>query len=180
MFDIRKIQEQVLYENVKAAGGEETANYAVYGGAKGESDVEWVNGSMRRLQEKFNEKEVREIRMRCQCGYGMQEKKELVERLFCAADDLESFANCEEAKAAGLFAEEGQLYLQFPFCPCPMLAKVEKLDNMAWCQCTTGYSKVLFEDVFGCEVEVELLKSVKAGDEICLMRITPEKAIFHK
>ncbi|MFZ5940087.1 MAG: DUF6144 family protein, partial [Bacteroidota bacterium] len=36
-----------------------------------------------------------------------------------------------------------------------------------------GYSKVLFEKAFGCEVEVELLRSVKAGDDQCLMKIVP-------
>ncbi|NTW26506.1 MAG: hypothetical protein HGA37_17545, partial [Lentimicrobium sp.] len=59
-----------------------------------------------------------------------------------------------------------------PFCPCPMLSEVDKLDTLTWCQCTTGYSKVLFEKAFNCKVEVELLKSIKMGDEICLMKIT--------
>ena len=55
----------------------------------------------------------------------------------------------------------------------PMLAGVDKLDTYTWCQCTTGYSKVLFEQAFGCEVDVELLKSIKVGDERCLMKIIP-------
>ena len=32
---------------------------------------------------------------------------------------------------------------------------------------------VPFEKAFGCEVNVELLKSVKMGDNICLMKIIP-------
>lgn len=176
MFDMRKIQEDALYAAVKAASDEGAAKEVVYAGA--EDDAAWVNGSMRRLERRFADAEVKEIRMACQCGYGMQEKIDLVEELYRQADTLEGFANCEQALAAGLFAEDGQLYLQFPFCPCPMLADVEKLESMAWCQCTTGYSKVLFEKVFGCEVEVELLESVKAGDKRCLMRITPQKVIF--
>jgi predicted hydrocarbon binding protein len=55
-----------------------------------------------------------------------------------------------------------------------MLADVERLETKTWCQCTTGYSKVLFEKAFGCKVDVELLKSVKAGDEVCLMKIIPQ------
>lgn len=77
------------------------------------------------------------------------------------------------AKAAGLSFSNGELFLMFPFCPCPILADVEILETKTWCQCTTGYSKVLFEKAFGCNVDVELLKSVKAGDDICLMKITP-------
>jgi len=59
-----------------------------------------------------------------------------------------------------------------------MLAEVDKLDTYTWCQCTTGYSKVLFEQAFGCTVEVELLKSIKAGDDICLMSIIPHGQIW--
>jgi hypothetical protein len=54
-----------------------------------------------------------------------------------------------------------------------MLAEVVKLDSITWCQCTTGYSKVLFEQAFGCPVDVTLLKSVKMGDDVCLMKIEP-------
>lgn len=55
---------------------------------------------------------------------------------------------------------------------------MDKLDTDTWCQCTTGYSKVLFEKAFGCEVVVELLKSVKMGDDICLMKIIPLGSIW--
>ena len=52
-----------------------------------------------------------------------------------------------------------------------MLAEVDKLETNTWCQCTTGYSKVLFEKAFDCDIDVELLKSIKMGDDICLMKI---------
>ena len=83
-----------------------------------------------------------------------------------------------KAKSAGLSCANGELYLQFSFCSCPMLADVDKLDTDTWCQCTTGYSKVLFEKAFACEVDVELLKSIKTGDEICLMKIIPQGVIW--
>lgn len=74
---------------------------------------------------------------------------------------LEFVGICEfgETKAAGLFCKDGELFLQFKFCPCPMLAEVDRLETNTWCQCTTGYSKVLFEKAFACDVDVELLKS---------------------
>ena len=94
-----------------------------------------------------------------------------------SSSNLEEFAKQDKAKAAGLSYQDGELYLQFPFCPCPMLAEVDKLETNTWCQCTTGYSKVLFEKAFGCEVDVELLKSIKMGDDICLMKIVPCSSI---
>ncbi len=181
MFDIRKIQEQVIYEAVKRASSEETAKEIVYGSnplSESENNPVWVKSTMKRLENHFDLADRKQIRMNCQCGYGMDEKLELVNELISLSSNMEEFGNLEKAKAAGLSCINGELHLQFPFCPCPMLAEVEKLDTDTWCQCTTGYSKVLFEKAFGCEVEVELLKSIKMGDEICLMKIIPQGVIW--
>lgn len=175
MFDIRKIQENVIYEAVKAESNADTASEVVYGkeGAAGaEQNPEWVKSAMRRLEGKFDSGTVKKIRMNCQCGYGMDEKIALLKELMATATSMEEFANSERAKAAGLFCKDGELFLQFHFCPCPMLADVDKLETNTWCQCTTGYSKVLFEKAFGCSADVELLKSIKMGDPVCLMKIT--------
>ncbi|OPZ87993.1 MAG: hypothetical protein BWY74_03264 [Firmicutes bacterium ADurb.Bin419] len=181
MFDIRKIQEQIIYGAVKSALNDETAKEIVFGKdeqARAEDNPTWVKSTMKRLEDRFDESEVKAIRMQCQCGYGMNEKLELIKELLEASSGMEEFGNLNKAKAAGLFCERGELFLQFLFCPCPMLAEVERLDTYTWCQCTTGYSKVLFEKAFECEVDVELLKSIKAGDEICLMKIIPKGVIW--
>ena len=181
MFDMRKIQEQVLFGATKAASDEETATRIVYGEgglSSPEDNATWVKSTMKRLEERFDGPTVKRIRMNCQCGYGMDEKFALVKELFDASSSLEEFANHDKAKAAGLFSKDGELYLQFPFCPCPMLAEVDRLETKTWCQCTTGYSKVLFEKIFGCKVDVELLQSIKMGDQVCLMRITPRDALW--
>ena len=176
MFEIRKIQEQAIVDAVRAHSNAETADEIVYGkkgNAKGESNPEWVNSTMHRLEECFDAESVKQIRMDCQCGYGMDEKLAFLKGLIVGSSSMEEFAGSEQAKAAGLFCEDGVLYLQFLHCPCPMLSEVSRLKSKTWCQCTTGYSKVLFEKAFGCKVEVELLKSIKAGDEVCLMKILP-------
>jgi len=171
MFDIRKIQEQVIFGVVKAESNETIAQNVVNG--EFEDNPTWVKNTMKRLEDNFDQRTVKKIRMKCQCGYAMDEKLALVKELMATSKNLEEFANNEKARNAGLSYDEHILYLQFPFCPCPMLAEVDKLDSKTWCQCTTGYSKVLFEEAFGCEVDVELLKSIKMGDNICLMKIMP-------
>lgn len=181
MFDIRKIQEQVIYEAVKNKSDAETAKEIVYGKdalAKTEDNATWVKSTMYRLENKFDQETTKQIRMGCQCGYGMDEKLALVKELVATSSSMEEFANLDKTKAAGIFCEDGVLYLQFLFCPCPMLADVDKLDTDTWCQCTTGYSKTLFEKAFSCEVDVELLKSIKVGDDICLMNIVPHDSIW--
>ena len=134
MFDIRKIQENIIYEAVRAESNEDIANEVVYGKdnmSKAENNSDWVKSSMIRLENNFE----------------------------------------TETIEAGLFCKDGELFLQFDFCPCPMLSEVDKLETNTWCQCTTGYSKVLFEKAFNCDIDVELLKSIKMGDDICLMKI---------
>lgn len=174
MFDIRKIQEKVIYEAVKTVGDETLASEIVYGNSE-ESNAQWVKSTMEKLEKNFERADIIKIRRGCQCGYGMDEKLSLVKELIAMSSSYEEFGNLPKARAAGLSYKDGDLYLEFPFCPCPMLAEVGKLDNDTWCQCTTGYSKVLFEKAFECNVEVELLKSVKMGDDKCLMKIIPEK-----
>jgi predicted hydrocarbon binding protein len=181
MFDIRKLQEQTIFEAVKRTSDAETAAEIVYGQndtARSEDDPTWVASTMLRLEKRFDIETVKQIRMECQCGYGMDEKLSLLKRLKSNASNLEEFASTDEAKAAGLSYRDGQLYLKFEFCPCPMLAQVKKLGSMTWCQCSAGYSKVLFEKAFHCDVEVTMLKSIKCGDDVCLMRIAVPDCVW--
>lgn len=168
-FDTRKIQEQALYNAVLNESDTKTAQAIVNYGQ--ESNPLWVKNAMERLERAFDSSTVKTIRMNCQCGYGMDEKLTLLKQLLASSSSLEEFASHSKAQAAGLSYRDGELYLQFTFCPCPMLAEVDKLETNTWCQCTTGYSKVIFEKLFGCGVDVDLLKSVKMGDDICLMKI---------
>lgn len=181
MFDVRILQEHAIYEAVKAESDVDTAKEIVCGdrGAGGEPDqANWVRSTMSRLESKFDPDTTRRIRMNCQCGYGMEEKLALLQSLMASASSMEEFADSDRARAAGLFSREGELFLRFWSCPCPMLAAVDKLETNTWCLCTTGYSKVLFEKAFGCEVDVTLLKSIKMGDDICLMKIIPHGQIW--
>jgi predicted hydrocarbon binding protein len=175
MFDIRKIQEQVIYNAVKTESDDATAQEIVSGDK--ENNPTWVKNTMKRLENHFDKSTIKKIRMSCQCGYGMDEKLALLKELMGMSSNLEEFASHDKAKAAGLSFRDGELYLQFPYCPCPMLAGVDHLETDTWCQCTTGYSKVIFEKAFGCAVNVELLKSVKMGDDICLMKIIPLETV---
>ncbi len=122
MLDVRKIQEQVIFEAVKSKSNEETAREIVFGENRDneEENPLWVKSAMARLEAKFDPDKVKQIRMSCQCGYGMDEKLTLVKDLMAGATSMDEFANSARAQEAGLFSEDGILYLQFPFCPCPM------------------------------------------------------------
>jgi predicted hydrocarbon binding protein len=181
MFNIRKIQEQLIYNAVRESSDEKTACSIVFNGNKessSEDNVTWVRNTMQRLEDAFDRDKVKAIRMNCQCGYGMEERLILLKQLKDSSDSLQEFAGHEKAQKAGIFYSDGGILLQFSYCPCPMLAQVDRLETDTWCQCTTGYSKFLFEEAFGCKVDVELLKSVKMGDDTCLMKIVPLGQVF--
>ncbi len=180
MFDVRKVQEQVIYNAVKNSSNDEVARKVVYGQgdiALSEDNSSWVKSTMKRIENEFDRPNIIQIRRSCQCGYGMDEKLTFIKELMESSSSMEEFGNSDRARAAGLSCVNGELYLQFAFCPCPMLAEVDRLETDTWCQCTTGYSKVLFEKAFECKVDVELLKSIKMGDDICLMKIIPKETV---
>ena len=104
MFDIRKIQEKIIYESVKAESDAEVADEVVFGknpAENEENDCNWVTSAMQRLESKFELEDIKRIRMNCQCGYGMDEKLTLVKELMAAAINIEEFAKAEKAKDAG-------------------------------------------------------------------------------
>lgn len=81
MFTIRKVQEQMLHEAVQAESNAATADEVVYGKEKSafaENDPAWVRSAMQRLESKFDFPARKNIRMHCQCGYGMEEKLALL------------------------------------------------------------------------------------------------------
>lgn len=180
MSDTRKSHERLLFDAIDSVSDTRTASFVVMGNDRSmqENDAAWVKNAMSRLESKFDRDMVIKIRQGCQCGIEMDHKLALVKRLIDKAKSMADFGNDPEATSAGLSVLDGVLHLQFPFCPCPLLATVEALETDSWCQCTTGYSKVLFEKAFGCAVDVTLLKSVKMGDEICLMKIIPQSPIW--
>jgi hypothetical protein len=127
MFNIRKIQEHVIYTAVKNESNEDIALKIVDN--QQEDNPTWVKNTMKRLDEKFDALTVKKIRMNCQCGYGMDEKLAFVKELMSVCSSLEEFGNHQKAKAAGLSFCDGELFLMFPLCPCPMLAEVECLET---------------------------------------------------
>ncbi|MDC7126074.1 MAG: DUF6144 family protein [Spirochaetales bacterium] len=172
MFEIRDLQEKVLFSIIEEYSNTELAKKIVYDENDTHmNDCEWVKSTMQKLEDNFNESQIEMIRMKCQCGYGMDEKLKLLNFLIMSSSSLEDFAAKKEADAAGLYLENGELYLKFDNCPCPMLQKVDQLKTDTWCKCTIGYTKTLFEKAFKCDVDVILLKSIKTGDTECLQKV---------
>ena len=70
-----------------------------------------------------------------------------------------------------LYKEGGVIYLEYHKCGCPIVISGE-IDNPFFCNCTRGYTKERFENLFGKPVKVELIESILKGDKICKQVIT--------
>ena len=172
MFDIRKIQEKIIFNVVEEFSNKKLAEKIVYSDNEiEETDNEWVQSTMSKLERYFDDTLIEKIRMKCQCGYGIDEKIELLNTIIKSSSNIREFAVNNLAKKAGLYLENDELFLKFDSCPCPMLKDVEKLETNTWCKCTQGYTKTLFEKAFKCKVDVELIKSIKMSDCVCLQKI---------
>lgn len=168
-----------LYRNVLKYSDARTAAEIAYGVdlplcAAREQRMKWIDHISGGLERKFDENAIKTIRMGCYCTEAskFEETKAWIKALYLDSKSMAEFVDKMNARSAGWYIEDGALYTKFFFCECPMLEGVEALPTKTWCYCTAGYSKALFEDIFGYAVEVELLQSIKTGDDICLMRIT--------
>jgi predicted hydrocarbon binding protein len=70
-----------------------------------------------------------------------------------------------------LYKQGNTVYLEYHKCGCPIVNSGE-ISNPFFCNCTRGYTKERFENLFGKPVKVELIKSILQGDEICKQAIT--------
>ncbi len=168
-----------LYKNVMKYSDARTAAGVAYGvalplSAAKEQRVEWIAHISSELARKFDENTIKTIRMGCYCTEAskFEETKAWIKALYLESENMAEFVAKMNAKAAGWYLEGGALYTKFFFCECPMLEGIGTLPTKTWCYCTVGYSKALFEDIFGYAVEVELLQSIKTGSDICLMKVT--------
>jgi len=75
------------------------------------------------------------------------------------------------------FTKEGnKIFLIFEKCTCPLVK--EGVSNSFLCNCTLGYSKKIFETLFGRKIRVKLLKSILKGDSICKQEIIIENTYY--
>ena len=72
-----------------------------------------------------------------------------------------------------LYKDNGNIYLEYHTCGCGMVTNGGITDPFL-CNCTVGYTKQIFETLFGQPVNVQLLKSILNGDSICKQIISLE------
>ncbi len=69
-----------------------------------------------------------------------------------------------------LYKENDRIFLEYHECGCEMVTK-KGVSAPFLCNCTVGYTKQIFETLFGKPVEVKLTASILNGDPICRQEI---------
>lgn len=110
--------------------------------------------------------------MDCACGPELGKGKKIKE-IYEKENDVSVFVEKANNLKQGFTIEyDGEyFYLIYPQCYCSCVKRIDETLNVAWCYCTLGYTNRMFQYIFDKEVQVELLSSVKMGDETCRIKI---------
>jgi hypothetical protein len=170
-----------LYRNIQKfvddeAAAEISRAAPLSAGAGDAEKAMWVTGISDGLERRFDEATIKSIRMGCHCDEEgrLPEMKQWLRGLYRESSSLAEFVGKVNRHGAGWYMEDGAIYTKFLTCECYMVQGVEHLDTKTWCYCTVGYTRGLFEHVFGQPVESELVQSIKMGSEYCLVKVTPK------
>ena len=166
-----------LAESVRKHCGEEAADalterHSLSKSASAARKFQWAQDICDDLQAHFDAETVRQIRMDCACGPGLSKCKKL-KAIFDRCDCPEEFARKVTELNQGYAVEyDGRAFhLVYPECYCPCVSRVEGNLPEAWCDCTLGYTKRMFDFILSCDTRVELVHSVKTGGAECRIRI---------
>lgn len=124
------------------------------------------------LDGRYDEETVKAIRMDCACGPNGEE--EPLKALYAESDDPSVFAEKVNQLDLGYTLEyDGNSFcMVYPQCYCPCAEGMDETLPRAWCYCTLGYNRKMFENITGRKVRTELIGSIMQGDSTCRIRIT--------
>ncbi|WP_330396820.1 DUF6144 family protein [Anaeromicrobium sediminis] len=169
-----------LFENITKHSNSDVARKIAFGmdlpfsPTKNDKN-EWVKYISSELEKQFDEQTIKSIRLGCYCTENgkLDESKEFIKNIYDTSVSMVDFVDKMNEYKVGWYIKDGYLFTKYFSCPCPMLESVDVLPTKTWCYCTVGYNKKIFEYVFDCEVDIELLESIKMGNTQCLMKIIP-------
>lgn len=166
-----------LVESISNNCGEDAAatfmkEFSLSKSASIEKKFEWAQNICDYLQEHFDDETVKSIRMDCACGPGLSKCKKL-KAIYNKSSNPGEFVDKVNKLNEGYAVEyDGDaFYLIYPECYCPCVKRVDKKLPKIWCYCTLGYTKKMFDFILDCETKVELINSVKMGNENCRIKI---------
>lgn len=138
--------------------------YAYEGAKKGEDKAELTRQTMERLEAVFDEESRVKIMERCGrlcCGPTHQKvRRALFQESNSLEEFLEKLNELEAGKAHYRITEQGAIIVEYPACLCGQVKDTpRRFPSHAYCMCSVGFNKELFETVLGRKVDVVLVTS---------------------
>lgn len=173
---IRHIEAHRIYTIMKKCCPEHIAKAAAFGcvlpqNSSPEARIIWAKHLCATLSP-LGEEKVKAIRMACRCSLKWENIHD-AKTLFVCSNSLEDFVvKARQQLGVNWEIKDGSLFVTYTVCSCPMVNENREPLPRAWCYCTLGYNRDYFSEVFNMEVDVELLRAIKLGDQICLIKVT--------
>ncbi len=126
------------------------------------------------LEEKEGKKIIERCGRECAISHDLPKEAKKIRSEIANKADIDLLFKTYKERAYNtprLYKEGNIIYLEYHECGCPIVNKGE-IKNPFFCNCTRGYTKERFENLFGKSVKVDLLKSILQGDKICKQAIT--------
>lgn len=131
----------------------------------------WVKALLTTLDDSVDEKTKQSILEKCgvKCPFSHLPNAKLRELRNGATTEQEFLDKlCETWR---LVKDDNQYFIVFDQCYCPLVNKDTKNVPKTMCYCTLGNLKNKFKISLGRDIEVEMQKTVLAGDEECRFKI---------
>lgn len=137
---------------------------------------EWAKEVCTYLEAHYGEETIVRIRKECRCNDGKAIANKLLKYLN-KAESIKQFVddfNQQESFAFLEYKTENKIVFCYPECYCACVKRVPEELSRTWCYCTLGNAEEIFKKVFGKEVRVSLLESIKTGAEHCAIEVEIE------
>lgn len=138
-----------------------------------EKKFRWAQRVCAVLEAHLDEAEIMAVRRACRCNDGKANAQRLLKYTRKAAS-VEAFVrafNQGETFASLEYVSERELLLCYPQCYCACIKRVPHPLSRTWCYCTLGNAQGMLEAVFGPDVRVTLLETIKSGAQRCAIRV---------
>jgi len=140
-----------------------------------EKTIKWVNTvltEISKIDSELGKEMLLECGIECSKAFGLFQAAEKTRNEIEDKNNIDLLFNTFKEKhynTPRLYKEGNTIFLEYSECYCPMVK--EGVNNPFLCNCTIGYTKGVYETLFGKPVDVNLLQSVLRGDKICKQTI---------
>ena len=166
---IESLRQTVCEDAVNAFG----EAYSLSKSANIEKKFEWASDVCKYLEANYDEATIEKIRKECRCNDGKSIANKILKYLN-KAESIETFVddfNSHETFAFLEYKTENKIVFCYPECYCACVKRIPKELSKTWCYCTLGNAEEIFKLVFGKEVKVTLLESIKTGGNRCAIEV---------